>query len=131
MTPETTANSPWHNRTMTKSELMARLAVRYPELRAIDVIDVAQGILDTMTQSLAEGRRVEIRGFGSFDLLFRHPRIGRNPLSGQKVQVPAKYVVRFKVGKDMRAGVDSCAKKQAEKQSKAKQIEIVKVRFIV
>jgi integration host factor subunit beta len=63
-------------------------------------------MLETMTQSLAEGGRVEIRGFGSFALNYRPPRTGRNPKSGEKVHVPAKYVPHFKAGKELRSRVD-------------------------
>ena len=63
-------------------------------------------ILDAMTQSLAQGNRIEIRGFGSFGLNYRPPRIGRNPKSGEKVQVPEKYVPHFKAGKELRERVD-------------------------
>jgi integration host factor subunit beta len=64
-------------------------------------------ILDAMTQSLLGGHRIEIRGFGSFGLNYRPPRTGRNPKSGEKVQVPEKYVPHFKAGKELRERVDS------------------------
>ena len=64
-------------------------------------------ILDAMAKSLAQGQRIEIRGFGSFGLNYRPPRTGRNPKSGEKVQVPAKYVPHFKAGKELRERVDS------------------------
>ena len=63
-------------------------------------------ILDALTDSLAQGDRIEIRGFGSFTLNYRPPRLGRNPKSGEKVQVPAKYVPHFKPGKELRERVD-------------------------
>ena len=63
-------------------------------------------ILDAMAKSLADGQRIEIRGFGSFGLNYRPPRTGRNPKSGEKVQVPAKYVPHFKAGKELRERVD-------------------------
>ena len=63
-------------------------------------------ILDAMGKSLAQGQRIEIRGFGSFGLNYRPPRTGRNPKSGEKVQVPAKYVPHFKAGKELRERVD-------------------------
>ena len=59
-------------------------------------------ILNGLSQSLTQGERIDIRGFGSFGLNYRPPRTGRNPKSGQKVQVPAKYVPHFKVGKELR-----------------------------
>jgi integration host factor subunit beta len=66
-------------------------------------------ILDAMTEALAIGDRIEIRGFGSFSLNYRPPRTGRNPKTGSKVQVPAKYVPHFKAGKELRERVDQLA----------------------
>jgi len=91
---------------MTKSELISRLAARFPQLVAKDAELSVKMIVDAMAQSLANGQRIEIRGFGSFDLNYRPPRVGRNPKSGDKVQVPAKYVPHFKAGKEMRERVD-------------------------
>lgn len=91
---------------MTKSELIARLAERYPQLLAKDAELAVKTILDAMTASLAGGQRIEIRGFGSFDLNYRPPRTGRNPKSGSKVAVPEKYVPHFKAGKELRERVD-------------------------
>jgi len=92
---------------MTKSELIARLAQRYPQLVAKDAEYAVKMILDAMTQALLAGNRIEIRGFGSFGLNYRPPRTGRNPKSGEKVQVPEKYVPHFKAGKELRERVDS------------------------
>lgn len=92
---------------MTKSELISRLAERFPQLPAKDAELVVKIILDAMAKSLARGERIEIRGFGSFDLNYRPARIGRNPKSGEKVHVPEKYVPHFKAGKKMRERVDS------------------------
>lgn len=91
---------------MTKSELISRLAARFPQLVTKDAELSVKMIIDEMANSLSEGQRIEIRGFGSFDLNYRPPRIGRNPKSGEKVQVPAKYVPHFKAGKEMRERVD-------------------------
>ena len=91
---------------MTKSELIARLAGRYPQLVAKDAEYAVKMILDAMTQSLVSGQRIEIRGFGSFALNYRPPRVGRNPKSGDRVQVPAKHVPHFKAGKELRERVD-------------------------
>jgi integration host factor subunit beta len=91
---------------MTKSELIARLAARFPQLAAKDADFAVKVILDALTDSLAQGDRIEIRGFGSFTLNYRPPRLGRNPKSGEKVQVPAKYVPHFKPGKELRERVD-------------------------
>jgi integration host factor subunit beta len=91
---------------MTRSDLIAKLAERYPQLLAKDADLAVKVILDAMTGALARGGRIEIRGFGSFALNYRPPRIGRNPKSGDKVQVPAKYVPHFKAGKELRERVD-------------------------
>jgi integration host factor subunit beta len=95
---------------MTKSELIARLAERFPQLVAKDADLSVKMILDAMTEALAKGDRIEIRGFGSFSLNYRPPRTGRNPKSGVKVQVPAKYVPHFKAGKELRERVDQIDK---------------------
>src|SRR2546423_15500265 len=92
---------------MTKSELIARLAQRYPQLVAKDAEYAVKMVLDAMTQALLAGNRIKIRGFGSFGLNYRPPRTGRNPKSGEKVQVPEKYVPHFKAGKELRERVDS------------------------
>ena len=76
---------------MTKSELIARLAVRFPQLVAKDADFAVNEILDAMSSALAAGDRIEIRGFGSFSLNYRPPRLGRNPKSGEKVSVPEKH----------------------------------------
>jgi len=93
-------------KTMTKSELIARLAERNPRLVARDADEAVNTMLDAMTDALAGGQRIEIRGFGSFALNYRPPRIGRNPKSGERVQVPAKHVPHFKAGKELRDRVD-------------------------
>jgi integration host factor subunit beta len=91
---------------MTKSELIARLAGRYPQLVAKDAEYAVKMILDAMTQSLVSGQRIEIRGFGSFGLNHRPARVGRNPKSGERVHVPEKFVPHFKAGKELRERVD-------------------------
>lgn len=91
---------------MTKSELIDRLAARFPQLVAKDADFVVKMILDAMSDALARGGRIEIRGFGSFALNYRPPRTGRNPKSGDKVQVPEKWVPHFKAGKELRERVD-------------------------
>ena len=92
---------------MTKSELIARLAERFPQLVAKDAELAFKVILDAMTDALARGDRIEIRGFGSFSLNHRPPRVGRNPRSGERVDVPEKWVPHFKAGKELRERVDS------------------------
>ncbi len=91
---------------MTKSELIAQLAERFPQLVAKDADYAVKMILDAMTDALSRGDRIEIRGFGSFALNYRPPRVGRNPKSGEKVHVPEKYVPHFKAGKELRERVD-------------------------
>ena len=91
---------------MTKSELIASLATRVPQLVAKDADLSVKVILHALSEALAQGDRIEIRGFGSFALNYRPPRVGRNPKSGTKVQVPAKYVPHFKAGKELRERVD-------------------------
>ncbi len=91
---------------MTKSELIAQLAERFPQLVAKDADYAVKMILDALTAALVRGDRIEIRGFGSFALNYRPPRVGRNPKSGDKVQVPEKYVPHFKAGKELRERVD-------------------------
>lgn len=91
---------------MTKSELVARLAGRFPQLVVKDADESVKVLLDAMAEALSRGDRIEIRGFGSFSLNYRPPRVGRNPKSGDKVQVPEKYVPHFKPGKELRERVD-------------------------
>jgi integration host factor subunit beta len=91
---------------LNKSELIYKLAARFPQLVAKDADFAVKMILDAMMAALERGDRTEIRGFGSFDLNYRPPRTGRNPKSGEKVKVAAKYVPHFKAGKDLRERVD-------------------------
>jgi integration host factor subunit beta len=91
---------------MTKSELISRLAERHPHLVAADAELAVKTILDAMVKSLVAGERIEIRGFGSFSLNYRPPRVGRNPKTGEKVEVAGKYVPHFKAGKELRDRVD-------------------------
>ncbi len=91
---------------MTKSELIAALAESYPQLSATDADIAVKTIIDAMVRSLASSQRIEIRGFGSFSLSERAPRVGRNPKTGEKVMVPGKKVPHFKAGKQLREQVD-------------------------
>ena len=95
---------------MTRSDLIAALASRFTHLTAKDAEIAVKEILDAIGNSLVQGNRVEIRGFGSFSLNYRPPRTGRNPKSGSPVSVPAKYVPHFKAGKEMRERVEESAK---------------------
>ena len=93
---------------------MARLAEVFVaengnQLQSKDIEYSVKVLVDTMTRSLAKGQRIEIRGFGSFDLNYRPPRVGRNPKTGERVDVPAKYVPHFKPGKELRERVNQAA----------------------
>ncbi|MCX7143371.1 MAG: integration host factor subunit beta [Proteobacteria bacterium] len=91
---------------MTKSQLIAKLATRYPQLLAKDVEVAVNVIFEALTTSMVEGGRTEIRGFGSFGLNYRPPRTGRNPKTGEKVSVPEKFVPHFKPGRELRTRVN-------------------------
>ena len=92
---------------MTKSELIDRIAGKQAQLSSKDVELAIKSILDYMSQILSEGGRIEIRGFGSFSLHYRVPRIGRNPKTGSPVALSGKYVPHFKPGKELRDRVNS------------------------
>ncbi len=87
---------------MNKSDLIQHLAVRLGHLDLGDVELAVRVMLESMAQALAEGDRIEIRGFGSFALHYRRPRIGRNPRTGEVVALPGKHVPHFKPGKTVR-----------------------------
>lgn len=91
---------------MTKSELIERIASRQAQLSAKDVELAVKTIIEQMSQTLAAGERIEIRGFGSFSLHYREPRQGRNPKTGDTVELSGKYVPHFKPGKEMRERVN-------------------------
>lgn len=92
---------------MTKSELIEALSLRQQHLAANDVELAVKSLLEQMTNSLANGERIEIRGFGSFSLHFRPPRMGRNPKTGDAVALPGKHVPHFKPGKELRERVNA------------------------
>ncbi|MEY8240536.1 MAG: integration host factor subunit beta [Cycloclasticus sp.] len=91
---------------MTKSELIERITTRHPKLSSKDIELAVKTILETMSQALSQGDRIEIRGFGSFSLHFRNPRLGRNPKTGESVELRGKYVPHFKPGKELREQVN-------------------------
>ena len=93
---------------VTRSELMLLLSERIPGISAKTADEAVRLILEEMTRAVSSGRRIEIRG--SFALNYRPARKGRNPRSGESVEVPAKYAVHFKAGKEMREVVDRQAK---------------------
>ena len=91
---------------MTKSELIASIAEKQAHLPYKDVEFAVKGLIEQMCQSLVTGERIEIRGFGSFSLHHRPPRMGRNPKTGDPVALPAKFVPHFKPGKELRERVN-------------------------
>lgn len=95
------------NAAITKSEMIEMLAADQPQLAYRDVELAVKGLLERMTEALAEGERIEVRGFGSFSLHYRPSRVGRNPKTGDAVTVPEKHVPHFKPGKELRERVDS------------------------
>lgn len=92
---------------MTKSELIDRLAQRQTYLSHKDVELAVKLLLEHVCVSLAQDERIEIRGFGSFSLHHRPPRVGRNPKTGEPVSIPPKRVPHFKPGKEMRERVNA------------------------
>ena len=91
---------------MTKSELIERIAQKQTQLAYRDVELAVKTVLEHMAERLANGDRIEIRGFGSFSLHYRPGRVGRNPKTGTPVSLPAKHVPHFKPGKELRERVD-------------------------
>ena len=104
---------------MTRSELIDRITSRFPQLSHADVKTCVDSVLAAMTETMAKGERIEVRGFGSFDVKERKPRIGRNPKTGVRVQVPAKRMPHFKPGKEFREGVDYQAEEARLSETKA------------
>lgn len=91
---------------MTKSELIEILARKRSDIPYKDIEQAVKAMLEQMSESLAGGERIEIRGFGSFSLHFRPPRVGRNPKTGDAVTLTGKYVPHFKPGKELRERVN-------------------------
>ncbi len=87
---------------MTKSEFIERLANSTLQLSHEDITQAANMLLEIIADELVSGGRVEVRGFGSFSLHYRAPRIGRNPKTGASVTLPGKHVPHFKAGKELR-----------------------------
>ena len=92
---------------MTKSELIAHLAEQNPHLYQRDVERIVTTVFDEITSALCRGDRVELRGFGAFSIKQRGSRIGRNPRTGEAVQVVAKSIPYFKTGKNLRAKLNN------------------------
>ena len=94
---------------MTKSELIEKLAAEQRHLSQADVDLAVRTIIEQMSSTLSSGDRIEIRGFGSFSLHFRPPRMGRNHKTGESVALPGKHVPHFKPGKELRERVNAAA----------------------
>lgn len=103
---------------MNRSNLIQLLADRFSQLTQNDADSAVSAILDTMNNALARGHRIEIRGFGSFTVVHRAPRLGRNPRSGVAVDIPERRAPNFKVGKALREAVDSPTKNADQGLSK-------------
>ena len=100
---------------MTKSGLIERVAELTPHISKKDTEVVVNTIFDSMTEALKQGERIEIRGFGSFQVKVREAREGRNPKTGEEVQIPAKRTPFFKVGKELKEKVDEVRSRVSEK----------------
>ncbi|MCU0931817.1 MAG: integration host factor subunit beta [Serpentinimonas sp.] len=98
---------------MTRSDLVEALADRFGQLAQRDAEFAVKAILEAMSDALVRGQRIEIRGFGSFTVNQRPPRMGRNPRSGESVAIPAKRVPHFKPGKALREEVDKRTREMA------------------
>lgn len=98
---------------MTRSELIERIAGARDQLMVKDIELAVKAIIDQLTGALSSGARIEIRGFGSFSLHYRAPRVGRNPKTGEMVTLTSKYVPHFKPGKALREHVNEAALKGA------------------
>ncbi len=92
---------------ITKSELIEKISLKQNHLAHKDIELSIKSIIEQMSTSLSQGDRIEIRGFGSFSLHFRPPRIGRNPKTGDAVSLPGKHVPHFKPGKELRERVNN------------------------
>ena len=99
---------------MNRSDLVTLLANRFGQLTHRDAEFAVKTMLDAMSDALGKGHRIEIRGFGSFAISHRPPRVGRNPRSGEPVTIPEKLVPHFKPGKALREAVDQPSADRAE-----------------
>ncbi len=99
---------------MTKSDLIERVAARLPHISKKDTEIVVNTIFDSMTEALRRSDRIEIRGFGSFQVKIREAREGRNPKTGEEVKIPAKRTPFFKVGKELKERIDVTGRPKGE-----------------
>jgi len=92
---------------MTKSELINRVAAQKPQMKKADVESVVDTIFEQMTRALSDrGDRVEIRGFGTFNVKQRKAREGRNPKTGETIQIPARRAIHFRAGKELNSSIN-------------------------
>jgi integration host factor beta subunit len=98
---------------MTKSDLIERVSEKVPHISKKDTEVVVNTIFDSMTDALRGGKRIEIRGFGSFQVKVREAREGRNPKTGEEVRIPAKRTPFFKVGKELKERIDASGRGRA------------------
>ena len=92
---------------MTKSELISRVAAQQPQMKKTDVEAVVDAIFQQMTRALSERQdRVEIRGFGTFNVKQRNAREGRNPRTGETIQIPARKAIHFRAGKELNSNIN-------------------------
>lgn len=99
-------NDGLNEESMTKSELIESLVAKNPNIQAKVVEECVKEVLEHLSITMEKGERIEVRGFGSFSLHHREARVGRNPKTGDKVQLSAKYVPHFKPGKELKERVD-------------------------
>jgi integration host factor subunit beta len=99
---------------ITKSELIEKISQKQKHLQQKDIELAVQRVIEQMSDALSTGKRIEIRGFGSFSLHFRPPRIGRNPKTGESVSLPGKHVPHFKPGKELRERVNKDSTKEID-----------------
>ena len=92
---------------MTKSDLIERLTTKHTKISVKQAENAVKETLSLMTETLTDGKRIEVRGFGSFSLHYRAPRLGRNPKTGDKVNLDGKYVPHFKPGKELKDRVNA------------------------
>ncbi len=91
---------------LIKSQLIGELNKHFPRLSEKDIALAVNGLIEYISEQLSLGRRVEVRGFGSFNLHFRRPRRAHNPKTGEKLMTPPKYAVHFRPGKELRERVN-------------------------
>ena len=94
---------------MTRSELVTKITDKFTQLAVRDIEEATRFIFEKMVAALEDNMRIEIRGFGSFELRYHKPREGRNPKTGEKVELEEKYVLHFKPGKELRERVNQAA----------------------